>query len=926
MCHRRKRKQSQRFKYKFQSGERFHSVKADDYQEALERLRQFLLMKYGSYRRSFNNLENSIDMTGLVGIRDEHDGMHVNGMLTKQEFVHAVTCLIPNWAEITGIGSMARLFKSIDNNGSGYVNFQELMGVKLDDEEADREFDFCAKRPMQHCTFRARKAPPPWNLRQNKSTPSGESFEVSMMETNQEEKELRMAPLFKPISDMPIHHHDEDNDSNSTMSSDAHSSEAELNLDQIIMRLRAAGLASGDLKNWHKHFQMYDVSNKGEINWWHFRTVFRKHAAISHEHLEERDISHLFRSCTTSKEANRAMQIDDKVRVRKEGNHQGRVGTILDPKWHDLVKIRFDDQDNEVKSYAAQDLEHMKSQLGKVITATEDIDEPENEFIHYMALLEVLESAPGPEEMAMMKKERLDALRHAKTKHVHKTPEMRKVEVARRKVAENHHLHASCGPCTIKCETCGCICLISSWGSHSTGCKKKAQQIKDRQEGTAKEIAEMSFAPVISAYAKSVKGVAREAVNGKAGIRGADFEERFPIRHRKDEQKLAEQHEKVTKDLTFRPKVLTRSHIIHRLVHADHQDVGTRLNAPAGHQRIVAKSATMNEADAELEFHPQITVRGVQKGFERGAENCFHRLHHGPKDKATTVDPGTEKEEYDVVVKTTERLMKSRKPIGLSDRAWLKVKSTQQAAFDETHAKRLAELAAMSDGTDAFTAAGFTMGSLEDLQGGKLSARSNATPSTQAPGSTLAPMLSARSGNSSNGPTPRGSPADSSGKLSITNMGFGDAFSPFNFEAEASTTSTVPVLAGAKKLEVAASSGFKIGRQIVIDAGTQSEEVNEIAGFGSLILKSPLKFAHPAGISITMAAEEGSRGPSAPTSPMQLSIPTQIITGSDKVIALIQRCDQVVQTQELESNAAAAFYGGNSLSALPENEDGPVEW
>jgi len=75
---------------------------------------------------------------------------------------------------------------------------------------------------------------------------------------------------------------------------------------------------------------------------------------------------------------------------------------------------------------------------------------------------------------------------------------------------------------------------------------------------------------------------------------------------------------------------------------------------------------------------------------------------------------------------------------------------------------------------------------------------------------------------------------------------------------EASTSMTEPVEAGATTLPVPDSIvGFKVGRQIVIDAGTPQEEVHEIAAFGSIVLAAPLKFAHPAGASIVMHKEDG---------------------------------------------------------------------
>jgi hypothetical protein len=71
-------------------------------------------------------------------------------------------------------------------------------------------------------------------------------------------------------------------------------------------------------------------------------------------------------------------------------------------------------------------------------------------------------------------------------------------------------------------------------------------------------------------------------------------------------------------------------------------------------------------------------------------------------------------------------------------------------------------------------------------------------------------------------------------------------------QAEASTTLTADVAVGVTVLPVASSSGFFVGREIVIDANTAAEEVNVIASIGSLVLKTPLQHPHSKGAPITM--------------------------------------------------------------------------
>merc|ERR1740117_1874207 len=68
--------------------------------------------------------------------------------------------------------------------------------------------------------------------------------------------------------------------------------------------------------------------------------------------------------------------------------------------------------------------------------------------------------------------------------------------------------------------------------------------------------------------------------------------------------------------------------------------------------------------------------------------------------------------------------------------------------------------------------------------------------------------------------------------------------------ATVTTTMQAEAKAGSTALPVTTQNGFSIGQQIIIDQGTTLEETNEIAGFGSIILKNPLKFTHSTGTKI----------------------------------------------------------------------------
>jgi len=87
-------------------------------------------------------------------------------------------------------------------------------------------------------------------------------------------------------------------------------------------------------------------------------------------------------------------------------------------------------------------------------------------------------------------------------------------------------------------------------------------------------------------------------------------------------------------------------------------------------------------------------------------------------------------------------------------------------------------------------------------------------------------------------------------------------------------TTTAPVKAGDKTIPGDfKTAGFLIGEDVTIGAGTATEEDNQIAAFGSMILKNPLKFAHDAGTLISTRST-----PSGPTAPTIVSTTTTVTT------------------------------------------------
>lgn len=69
------------------------------------------------------------------------------------------------------------------------------------------------------------------------------------------------------------------------------------------------------------------------------------------------------------------------------------------------------------------------------------------------------------------------------------------------------------------------------------------------------------------------------------------------------------------------------------------------------------------------------------------------------------------------------------------------------------------------------------------------------------------------------------------------------------------TTGTEAAEAGAMTIEVASTAGMNVGDNIIIGAGTETEETNQVADFGSIVLRFPLQFDQPAGVTISVVSE-----------------------------------------------------------------------
>ncbi len=107
----------------------------------------------------------------------------------------------------------------------------------------------------------------------------------------------------------------------------------------------------------------------------------------------------------------------------------------------------------------------------------------------------------------------------------------------------------------------------------------------------------------------------------------------------------------------------------------------------------------------------------------------------------------------------------------------------------------------------------------------------------------------------------------------------------------AQTTVTVGSPAGSSVLNVASNAGFAIGDNIRISPGAANQEDAVIAGFGSFILKSPLKFGHSPGelvIKLGAGAQTNPAPPAPPPPAAQLSAPSSVAVNCSTVYNGVQ--------------------------------------
>jgi Ca2+-binding EF-hand superfamily protein len=614
---------------------RCNVMPAANFQEALDRLRHYLLRQYGSYMNAFAKLESSGDMTGMMGGQASVEGGNLNmsgdvqtsGVMHMREFMTAVTNLIPNWAAVTGCGKLKNLFKSMDTNGSGYVNFHELMGVPMD-HPLSRERYF-HRTSAHQCMFRQR-AEVLWNISQNRTNGCAETFGATMRHRNMDRLMLNLAPLFTPIHEMELRVHDDEDDGRApSMTSDAHSSEQELDLEHIRLRLRAAGWTNH--LNWRKMFHHYDHRNTGEISWHEFRSIVRKDAQINQSVLTERDLTELF------------YHSDHEILDMALGHGivYDKMLEWLEPEPTEEEKILLRNEQDAITRHANCRRTHKTALIRKLEMERRIVAADHHS---HMSCNPCTKLCPICMKVILVS---------SWAAHAHGCA--RKARVAREKEQELDEMQKT---------------YFKPWiSARAAKTDSTFTQAANKQEMKKKgfQLRQPRF-PLRDKKIEKHKAEHHERCNAELSFKPEINERSRHIHRMVHENDL---------DTGFR---LMNTRPAHRILDSQKRE----------EQGDPGRKVTVNEPEAPPveEFVPQITVRGVQKGLERAGCSIFHRLHHGPPETAVFVDPGAEISEDAVVHHQTKHVMRVKKPIGLNAKSWEKVKTEQYANFDEMVARR----------------------------------------------------------------------------------------------------------------------------------------------------------------------------------------------------------------------------------------------
>jgi len=148
----------------------FQALCVDD---AVDRLREYFLERFGSARKAFVALQRA-------GCDDNKPGLRCVELMTTKDLRIAMRRLGVRWAEVAGYGNIHKILKAFDADGSGHISLEDIMGVQHDsssdegedeDVEPDPEMTWKEKRALaEKKKLNALRKHPRWTIGESKKS------------------------------------------------------------------------------------------------------------------------------------------------------------------------------------------------------------------------------------------------------------------------------------------------------------------------------------------------------------------------------------------------------------------------------------------------------------------------------------------------------------------------------------------------------------------------------------------------------------------------------------------------------------------------------------------------------------------------------------------------------------------------------------
>lgn len=122
-------------------------------EEAVDRLREHFIQRFGSARKAFAALRKAGADLNSPAVRSAD-------IMTTKELRNAMRTLGVQWPQISGYGNIHKILKTFDVNNSGNMCFEEVMGVQNEDSsssDGDKENDDEDNEPLVEVTWQQKR-------------------------------------------------------------------------------------------------------------------------------------------------------------------------------------------------------------------------------------------------------------------------------------------------------------------------------------------------------------------------------------------------------------------------------------------------------------------------------------------------------------------------------------------------------------------------------------------------------------------------------------------------------------------------------------------------------------------------------------------------------------------------------------------------